>query len=194
MKHCHQFSPKYEFLSFLSHRCLVSLPGSLCCRGNWTVSRLRSLTASPSAAQRKSALRLLQMVREFVKSENRFQKSTPLDVRHRRLRASKYQLVRPALFSRAVTRNLAATMLFLVTFCSRDLAAKFCSDTEAALSQAQWLSLITAASLLLVAVGPVVPQHCGIPGVPGIPGSHGQHGKDGIKGEEGDSGEPTSHQ
>lgn len=75
------------------------------------------------------------------------------------------------------------------------LAGKLSSDTEgvcvAVVSQAaQLLSLIPAALLLFVWVGPAVPQNCGIPGVPGIPGTHGENGKDGMKGELGDPGEP----
>lgn len=56
---------------------------------------------------------------------------------------------------------------------------------------APWcLSCGTAAVvLLLVHVGPVLPQSCGTPGIPGIPGSNGAHGVDGYMGEKGDPGE-----
>ncbi|XP_041812006.1 complement C1q subcomponent subunit B-like [Chelmon rostratus] len=53
----------------------------------------------------------------------------------------------------------------------------------------QWLSCSTAVLLLLVHVGPVVSQSCGIPGIPGIPGSHGRNGQDGLRGQKGDPGE-----
>ncbi|KAG7999361.1 hypothetical protein GBF38_000449, partial [Nibea albiflora] len=51
-----------------------------------------------------------------------------------------------------------------------------------------WLSCSTAVFLLLVHVGPVNTQSCGVPGIPGIPGTHGPNGVDGVKGEKGDPG------
>ncbi|KAE8298889.1 hypothetical protein D5F01_LYC03398 [Larimichthys crocea] len=52
-----------------------------------------------------------------------------------------------------------------------------------------WLSCSTAVFLLLVHVGSVHTQACGVPGIPGIPGTHGPNGVDGLKGEKGDPGE-----